>query len=147
MAISIRIRTPETELEWANYYDLRYRILREPLNQLRGSEKNEGDAAGIHFALFEDIQLIGIARLDKMDETIYQVRFVAIDFPFQGKGYCQSIMKAIEEKAHQLNATKIILHARENAVEFYKSLAYSIIEPSHLLFGQIQHYLMEKQLR
>lgn len=146
MAISISIRTPETELEWANYYDLRYRILREPLNQLRGSEKNDGDAAGIHFALYDYIQLIGIARLDKMDETIYQVRFVAIDFPFQGKGYGQSIMKAVEEKSLQLNATKIILHARENAVEFYKSLSYSLLEPSHLLFGQVQHYLMEKIL-
>jgi predicted GNAT family N-acyltransferase len=129
--MAISIRPPETELEWANYYDLRYRILR---------------ASGIHFALYDDIQLIGIARLDKMDETIYQVRFVAIDLPFQGKGYGQSIMKAVEDSAQQLNATKIILHARENAVEFYKSLAYSIIEPSHLLFGQVQHYLMEKVL-
>ena len=146
MAISISIRTPETKLEWANYYDLRYRILRAPLNQLRGSEKNDGDAAGIHFALYDDIQLIGIARLDIMDETIYQVRFVAIDLPFQGKGYGQSIMKAVEDSAQQLNATKIILHARENAVEFYKSLSYSLLEPSHLLFGQVQHYLMEKIL-
>jgi GNAT superfamily N-acetyltransferase len=147
MAISIRIRTPETELEWANYYDLRYRILREPLNQLRGSEKNEGDLTGIHFALYKYQQLIGIARLDHMNELIYQVRFVAIDSPFQGKSYGKLIMKAVEEKVLQLNGDKIILHARENAVEFYKSLAYSMIEPSHLLFGQIQHYLMEKKIR
>jgi GNAT superfamily N-acetyltransferase len=145
--MAISIRPPETELEWANYYDLRYRILRAPLNQLRGSEKNEGDLTGIHFALYKYQQLIGIARLDHMNELIYQVRFVAIDSPFQGKSFGKLIMKAVEEKVLQLNGDKIILHARENAVEFYKALAYSIIEPSHLLFGQIQHYLMEKQLR
>jgi predicted GNAT family N-acyltransferase len=144
--MAISIRPPETHEEWDNYYDLRFRILRAPLNQLRGSEKNEGDLTGIHFALYEHQQLIGIARLDHMNELIYQVRFVAIDTPFQGKSYGKLIMKAVEEKVLQFKGEKIILHARENAVEFYKSLAYSIIEPSHLLFGQVQHYLMEKIL-
>ncbi len=37
--MEIEIRSPKTELEWVNYYDLRYRILRQPWNQPIGSEK------------------------------------------------------------------------------------------------------------
>jgi ribosomal protein S18 acetylase RimI-like enzyme len=38
------------------------------------------------------------------------------------------------------------LHAREIAIGFYQKLGYQMIEKSHLLFGEIQHYLMEKTL-
>ena len=39
----IEVRAPRNEKEWEDYYDLRYRILREPLGKERGSEKNDGD--------------------------------------------------------------------------------------------------------
>ncbi|MEN9442704.1 MAG: hypothetical protein RLZ33_2781, partial [Bacteroidota bacterium] len=48
----MEIRSPQIEREWEEYFDLRYRILREPLNQPKGSERNDGDATGIHFALY-----------------------------------------------------------------------------------------------
>ena len=54
--MEIEIRLPKTEDEWEDYYDLRYRVLRQPLNQPRGSEKNDGDEDGIHFALYERIR-------------------------------------------------------------------------------------------
>jgi hypothetical protein len=40
----------------------------------------------------------------------------------------------------------MILHAREVALDFYKKLDYELVEKSHLLFGEIQHYLMVKDL-
>jgi predicted GNAT family N-acyltransferase len=39
----------------------------------------------------------------------------------------------------------MILQAREGAVKFYQSLGYKVIEKTYLLFGQIQHYKMEKR--
>jgi hypothetical protein len=39
---------------------------------------------------------------------------------------------------------KIILHAREVALPFYRQLSYQLDAPSHLLFGEIQHFLMHK---
>ena len=46
----IEFRPPRNEKEWENYYDLRYRILREPLGKERGSEKNESDELENTFA-------------------------------------------------------------------------------------------------
>lgn len=140
------IRQPETEDEWKAYYDLRYLVLRKPLNQPIGSERNEGDATGIHFALFDNSEIKAIARLDQAGENVAQVRFVAVEINSQGTGYGRAIMDATEQKSKELGNTKMILHARDYAVDFYLKLNYKLIEPSYKLFDVLQHYLMEKEL-
>ena len=50
----MEIRAPKTDQEWEAYYNLRYKILRAPLNQPIGSERNDGDLTGQHFALFSE---------------------------------------------------------------------------------------------
>ena len=144
--MKIGIREPQTEAEWENYFDLRYRVLRAPLNQPLGSEKNEGDSTGVHFALYENGILKAIARLDQAEPKIAQVRFVAVESNVQGKGYGKAIMLATEKAASDRGDSKMILHARDYAVDFYLKLDYRIIEKSYLLFDVLQHYLMEKKL-
>jgi ribosomal protein S18 acetylase RimI-like enzyme len=143
--MGIEIRSPKTDQEWLDYYDLRYRVLRKPLNKPRGSEKNEGDSFGEHFALYENQVLKAIARLDTVEPKISQVRFVAVDSEIQGKGYGKLLMEAVEEKAFQNGSAKMILHARDYAVKFYKKLNYNLIGESYKLFNVLQHYLMEKE--
>lgn len=140
----MEIRSPKTESEWEGYYVLRYKVLREPLGQPKGSERNDGDEIGQHFALYDGGKLRAIARLDIHQNGISQVRFVAVDNSIHGKGFGRKIMEATEQASIEKGNTKMILHARENAVEFYKKLGYIIVEKSYLLFDQIQHYLMEK---
>lgn len=140
------IKTPETAQEWDNYYDLRYRILRAPLDQPRGSEKNEGDETGVHFALYENQKLMAIARMDRSSEYQAQVRFVAVEDHLQGKGYGRLIMEATEEAARERGDTEMILHARDYAVDFYLKLGYELVEKSHLLYGKLQHFKMTKTL-
>lgn len=142
--MGIIIRQPETEKEWEEYYNLRYRVLRKPLNQPKGSERNEGDSTGIHFALYDDSVIKAIARLDHVNDQISQVRFVAVEINSQGKGYGRKIMEATEVKAKEDGNVKMILHARDYAVDFYEKLNYKTLEPSYKLFDVLQHFLMEK---
>lgn len=144
--MKIEIRKPQTDAEWKNYFDLRYRVLRAPLKQLLGSEQNEGDSTGVHFALYEDDYLKAIARLDQADTEIAQVRFVAVEKNVRGKGYGKAIMLATEKAAKDRGDTKMILQARDSSVDFYLKLNYRLIKKSHLLFDVLQHYLMEKVL-
>lgn len=144
--MSLEIRSPQTELEWIHYYDLRYRILREPLGQPISEVKTAEDDTATHFALYEDKQLKAIARLDLKENASAQVRFVAVENKSQGKGFGKKIMLEIENYCKQNQLVKIELQARENAVPFYLSLNYELIEPTHLLFGKIQHFLMVKEL-
>lgn len=143
----MEIRTPQTEAEWEAYYDLRYRILREPLGKERGSERNDGDASGIHFALYDDGQLLGIARLDQVDETTCQVRFVAVEMDLQGKGIGKKLMEAVERRGAAEGYSRLMLHARDYALPFYEKLGYRLIGPSYKLFDVLQHYEMDKELR
>ena len=142
----VEIREPQTAAEWEAYYDLRYRVLREPLGQPRGSERNEGDDTGMHFALYETDRLVAIARLDNAGTAIAQVRFVAVETDQQRKGTGKKIMEAVEERCRELQVEKIILHARDYAVDFYLGLGYTLIGPSYKLFDVLQHFLMEKTL-
>ena len=144
--MSIEIREPKTDSEWNDYFDLRYRILRAPLNQPRGSEKNEGDSTGVHFALYENEVLKAIARLDHANANTAQVRFVAVEENSQGKGYGKAIMLATEDAAKKRGDNSMVLHARDYAVDFYLRLDYQLIEKSHLLFGVLQHFFMRKEL-
>lgn len=142
--MKIEIRCPNSEIEWESYYDLRYRILREPWNQPPGSERNEGDDSAIHVAYFENGKIFGVARLDLMVDDIGQIRFMAVETSKQGKGIGEKLMLHLEELAFLNGRKKIILHAREIAIGFYQKLGYVMIEKSHLLFGEIQHFLMKK---
>ena len=145
--MEIEIRSPRTDEEWVNYYDLRYRVLREPLHQPLGSEKNDGDETGIHFGLYEENELKAIARLDEVDMDTGQTRFVAVELGEQRKGYGKLIMYAVEQESIEKEYKKMILHARDYAVDFYLDLGYTLLEPSYKLFDVLQHFLMEKELR
>lgn len=143
----MEIRPPETAYEWETYYDLRFRILRAPWNQPQGSERNEGDKTEQHFAVWMDGKAVAVARMDRTDENgTVQVRFVAVENNHQGKGLGKILMQAVERAAKERGNGRVILHARENALSFYKALGYSVVEKSYLLFDEIQHYLMEKEL-
>jgi predicted GNAT family N-acyltransferase len=142
----IEVNIPNTQAEWDSYYDLRYRILREPLGKERGSERNDGDENGIHFALTENGKLIAVARLDRVDDHICQARFVAVETHLQGKGYGREIMSALENKAVRFGYSKLILHARDYALHFYEKLGYTLVGPSYKLFDVLQHFEMYKEL-
>ena len=141
----MEIRMPKTQDELDDYYRLRYLVLRKPLGKPEGTERNEGDLTGEHFALYEGNVLKAIARLDSYAPTISQVRFVAVDTSLQGKGFGKQIMEAVENRSKEKGNTKMILHARDYAVPFYEKLNYILVEKSYKLFDVLQHYLMEKE--
>lgn len=140
----IEIRTPQSNSEWQAYYDLRYRVLREPWQQPLGSERNELDAISVHLACFDNDVLVGVLRIDTENTDFAQVRFMAVDTNAQGKGIGKRLMRSAEEKVHLLGYKKIMLQARENALPFYQNLGYKRLEKTHLLFGEIQHWRMER---
>jgi GNAT superfamily N-acetyltransferase len=71
---------------------------------------------------------------------------MAIHPEYQGRGLGHQLLAYLEEKAQEQGASYISLQAREKAVPFYESCGYALRETTHLLYGQIQHYRMEKEL-
>ena len=142
----ITVKQPETEKEFEAYYDLRWRILREPWQQPKDSEKDELENKSFHImACDENNNIIGVGRLHFNNETEAQIRYMAVAPEYINQGIGALILEALEEKARQQQCKTIVLDARENSVVFYKKKNYKLLEKSHLLFGSIQHFKMQKK--
>lgn len=139
------IKSPETPEEFEKYYYLRWKILRAPWNQPKGSEKDDLEKQSIHIIAVENDEVIGVGRAHFNSSSEAQFRYMAVDDQWQGKGIGKRILDELERPVIENGAMKIILHARDNAVKFYERNGYKIVKPSHTLFGVIPHYLMEKQ--
>jgi predicted GNAT family N-acyltransferase len=144
---SIKIIEPQTKDQFEAYYLLRYEVLRKPWGQPEGSEKDEQENECIHLmALKDNDEIVGVCRLQFNSKEVAQLRYMGIKTNVQGSGIGRKLISHAEKKAKMNGAEKMILQAREIAVEFYKQCGYSVVEKSYLMWGEIQHFLMEKEL-
>ncbi len=142
---SVKIASTNQQLN--SILKLRYEVLRKPWSQTIDSASDQLEHKSIN-AFIQNNKGVFIAcgRLQENENKIGQIRFMAVDQYYQGKGLGKLIITSLEEKAKELKLNKIQLQARENAVSFYKNNGYVMIEKTFLLWDQIQHFLMEKQI-
>lgn len=144
----MKISEPKTKKEFERYYELRWKILRKPWNQPKGSEKDELEYNSIHKMICdENNKIIACGRLHFNTKTEAQIRYMAVEEEFQGKGIGSEILKSLEESAMKKGTKYIVLNARGNAIKFYEKHGYRIVEKGQTLFGSIEHYRMRKELR
>ena len=144
----MKIIEPTTSEEFKKYYNLRYEILRKPWGQPPGSERDEGEETSIHRMIIDNTtgNALAVGRLQFNSTHEAQIRYMAVADDLQGKGLGSQIISALEDVARGKGIQRIILSARENALQFYKNNGYEIVRKTHLLFGEIQHWLMGKEL-
>ena len=152
MNAAAAIQPPRTPAEWAAYYALRYAVLRQPWQQPPGSEYVPADdePGTIHALLLAAPaaapQALAVGMLQPTGTGQGQIRFMAVAPAAAGTGLGRQVVAYLEAQARAAGITEIVLHSREAAVSFYEKLGYTVVEPSHLLFGVIPHFLMRKQL-
>ena len=144
----MKIIEPTTSEEFKKYYNLRYEVLRKPWGQPLGSERDEREETSIHHMIIDKKtgNALAVGRLQFNSTHEAQIRYMAVADEFQGKGLGSQITSALEDVARGRGIQRIILSARENSLQFYKNNGYNIMKKTHLLFGEIQHWLMGKEL-
>ncbi len=143
----IECRAPKSKNEFKNYYYLRWQILRSPWQQPQGSEQDTLEKQAIHRGIFDENEnVLAIGRLHFNDQFRAQIRYMAVAENEQGKGFGQALLAELEQEANIRGAQSIELQARESAIPFYQRAGYVIIEKTHLMYGEIQHYAMKKEL-
>lgn len=144
----MKIIEPNSSVEFEQYYNLRYEVLRKPWLQPKGSEKDDGDKSSIHRMIIDESngKAVAVGRLQFNTNEEAQIRYMAVSDNYQLKGYGNIIVKTLEDIALNKGIRNIILQARENALKFYWKNGYEIIEKSYLLFDEIQHWLMVKKI-
>jgi ribosomal protein S18 acetylase RimI-like enzyme len=141
-----KIITPVSDADFNKYYRLRWELLRKPWAQQPGSEIDELEEKSIHRMAVIYNEVIAVGRLHFIDDTTAQIRYMAVSKAFEKQGIGKAVYSALEEVAHKNNISLIVLNARENAIGFYEKLGFSITKKTYVLFDEIQHYEMHKQL-
>ena len=145
----MNIIEPKSPEEFIRYYNLRYEILRKPWGQSQGTEKDEAEEASIHRMLIDEKtgEALAVGRLQFNSSDEAQIRYMAVADEFQGQGLGSRIISTLENIAQRHGNKWMILSARENAIQFYKNNGYKIVKKTYLLFDEIQHWLMRKELK
>jgi N-acetylglutamate synthase-like GNAT family acetyltransferase len=139
------IRQPKTRKEFESMYDLRWRILRKPWNQPKGSEKDELESIAYPFiALFQN-KIVGTARFHKSNESFGQIQYIVVEEPFRRKGIGAKLMEAIHLTAMNQLLKFTTLNANETALPFFEKMGYKTIEDGPLLFGEVRHKKMVRK--
>jgi predicted GNAT family N-acyltransferase len=144
--MDIVIKQPESPEEFKQYYGLRWRILRAPWGEPEGSEVDDIEDQCFHIMATNNEKAVGIGRLQYNSAVEAQIRYMAIEKVNEGNGIGRMIVNALEREARNRNIRTVILDAREPAVGFYQKLGYCIEKKSYVLFDEIQHYRMTKQI-
>ena len=145
--MDVTVKAPETEEVFRESLKLRYKILREPWGQPRGSEEDNLDLVAIHaVALSEEGKVVGTGRLHSNSGRQAQIRFMAVPEELQGQGIGKKILEYLEMRGRQIGAKYIRVNARENAIPFYTANGYVATGEGKLLFDVIKHTWMRKEL-
>ena len=123
-------------------------MLRRPWGQPRGSERDSLDQTAFHLLIIgDDGKALACGRLHLNLPSEAHIRYMAVDENVQGRGYGSAILAALEAEARRLKASRILLNARDNAIEFYRRHGYATTGEADSLFESVRHIKMDKMLR
>jgi N-acetylglutamate synthase-like GNAT family acetyltransferase len=142
-----KVQVANTQKQIDAIIDLRYAVLRQPWNKPKDTATDDLELSSINAYIENDGEVIACGRLQDNGLGLGQIRYMAVDANYQGKGLGKLIVAKLEEEAKAIGLTSIELQARENALEFYKSQGYEVKETSFKLWDIIQHYLMIKEIK
>ena len=107
------LRSPMSPDEWDAYFDLRWRILRQPWGQPRGSARDTMADSAFHLLLMDAAgKALACGPLHSTAPGEAQLRYMAVDEHARGCGYGGRILEALEAEARGRGARKIVLNAR-----------------------------------
>lgn len=141
----LQCRSPQTPTEWDHYYDLRWRVLREPWHQPRGSERDDEEDQAHHAAVFADATVIAVGRLHRISPSVGQIRYMAVGPDHFKQGLGSKILNQLEDEARVRELNQIELDARETALGFYTKHGYFVSGISPTKWG-IPHRRMRKPI-
>ena len=102
---------------------------------------DDKDKEAYHCVIYDFGMPIGCGRLYKDNEGFHIGR-VAINKKYRGKGLGKDIVRGLMEKAWEVGADKISIHAQKSVISFYEELGF-IGKGDLFLEANILHLSME----
>jgi N-acetylglutamate synthase-like GNAT family acetyltransferase len=144
----IVIKSPKTREEFKAYYALRYKVLREPWGQPKGTEKDDYEPISQHFMAVDDQtgEVVGAVKLIEKEPGVGQFSQMAVLPTRQRQGIGRIMMDKIQAVAREQGYKTLGIMTHLNTTGFYEKYGYTVRGiPTHL-FGTTQLVWMEKDL-
>ncbi|MCE0557286.1 bifunctional GNAT family N-acetyltransferase/hotdog fold thioesterase [Motilimonas sp. E26] len=116
---------PTTKTELDEYFHFRWSILNAPLQLPMGSEKDGYDPHALHRMIRDrDGKPLAVGRVYVTDSDEAQIRYMAVEPSYRGKGIGALLLKALEQAARDEGAKRIVLLSRIKAISFFEKFGY-----------------------
>ncbi|MEO6683860.1 MAG: GNAT family N-acetyltransferase [Ginsengibacter sp.] len=132
--------------EYKQMIQLRYDILRKPLNLRFDNKELEKEKEDILIGAFDEDTILGCCLLHPLNNKEIRLRQMAVQNNLQGKGIGAAIMNYAENISRDKGYKMITMHARMPAIGFYERLGYKIVGEEFMEVS-IPHFKMQKKLR
>lgn len=138
--------------EYNKTLELRNEVMRKPLGRSIYDEDFSCEAGQVIIGAFETNSLfsnllIGCGVLSYQGDNVWMVEYLCVDKILQKKGVGSALMQCMEKIAMDRGATKMIMHSRISAMDFYQRFGY--VQKGEIFHKEIApggHILMEKEL-
>lgn len=142
-----KIDTPVSEEDFAEYFELRWKMLRQPWNYPLGSEKDEYEQVSQHRMIRNrDGVVVAVGRIHMNSSEEAQVRHIAVDKDYQGKGLAKLLLSALEAVAREEGAIRIVTNSRQVSIPFFQSSGFEIEKEAPNELGKLKRQQMVKRL-
>jgi ribosomal protein S18 acetylase RimI-like enzyme len=139
--------SPKSREDFEKYFLFRWKMLREPWSQKQGSEIDKFEEEAFHImGVSSTKNIFAVGRLHMINKHIAQIRYMAVLEQYKKLGYGTQVLKLLENYALNNQTSKVVLNSRESAINFYIKNGYKKIKQVDRLFGQINHWFMEKEI-
>lgn len=142
-----KIDIPSSDEDFAEYFTFRWKMLREPWNHPMGSEKDEYEQVSQHRMVRDgkgNIIAVGRVHMNSSDEA--QVRHVAVDKHYQGKGLGKLLLGSLEAVARSEGAVRVVTNSTKLSLAFFQSAGFEIDASINNEFGEQPRQQMVKKL-
>ncbi|WP_339723481.1 bifunctional GNAT family N-acetyltransferase/hotdog fold thioesterase [uncultured Paraglaciecola sp.] len=142
-----KIDTPSSEQDFTEYFAFRWKMLREPWKFPEGSEKDEYEQVSQHRMMRNpdgDVIAVGRVHMNTAEEA--QVRHVAVEKSYQGKGLAKMLVASLEAVARAEGAVRIVTNSTQASIALFTSLGFKAQKGAPKELGEQQRQQMVKKL-
>ncbi len=139
------------EIKWVNntddltdIYKVRREVFIKEQNIAPDIEFDGTDRYSISVLLYEDSIPVATGRVILIDE-LYTIGRISVLKEYRNKKYGGKIVSLLSNKARELGATTVHVHAQSRAVDFYSKLGFECYGKEYKEAG-IPHINMEKRI-
>ena len=142
----IVFKTPANSKEYKEYDLFRWEILRKPIGKDINSLKDEFEESAFHLIGVKNKKIIACGRLHFNNKDEAQIRYMAVAKNLQGNGLGKQVLKLLEKNAKKNHAKRIVLNARDHAIDFYRISGYRTVKKYNGSDTGIPHTTMKKNI-